>query len=92
VSGLNAIFAPEIVEGIERLVDERVEAKIAEATIQPVSPWLTIEQAVEYLHVSERLLYRLLKSGRIRSTTLGRRRLLHRDDLDAFAREGAARR
>jgi hypothetical protein len=32
------------------------------------------------------MLERKIKCGRLRSTTIGRRRLLHRDDLDALAK------
>jgi excisionase family DNA binding protein len=50
------------------------------------SPWLALDEAAAYLRVSERTLERRIKGGRVRSTTIGRRRLLHRDDLDALAR------
>jgi excisionase family DNA binding protein len=53
------------------------------------SPWLALDEAAAYLRVSERTLERRIKSGRLRSTTIGRRRLLHRDDLDAVARATA---
>lgn len=50
------------------------------------SPWLSVREAAGYLCVSERKLQRLIARDRVRSTTLGRRRLLHRDDLDELAR------
>jgi excisionase family DNA binding protein len=50
------------------------------------SPWLALDEAAADLRVSERTLERRIAAGRVRSTTLGRRRLLHRDDLDALAR------
>jgi excisionase family DNA binding protein len=52
------------------------------------SPWLALDEAATYLRVSERTLERRVKAGRLRSTTIGRRRLLHRDDLDALAENG----
>jgi excisionase family DNA binding protein len=58
----------------------------AMASSSPFPPWLSLEDAAAYLHVSDRTLERRIASGRVRSTTLGRRRLLHRDDLDALAR------
>jgi excisionase family DNA binding protein len=52
------------------------------------SPWLSLAEGAAYLGVSERTLEREITRERLRSTTLGRRRLLHRDDLDALARSG----
>lgn len=52
------------------------------------SPWLSLADGAAYLGVSERTLEREVTRGRLRSSTLGRRRLLHRDDLDALARSG----
>jgi excisionase family DNA binding protein len=52
------------------------------------SPWLSLADGAAYLGVSERTLERAITRGRLRSSTLGRRRLLHRDDLDALARSG----
>lgn len=50
------------------------------------SPWLSLPDAAAYLGVSERTLERAIARGRLRSSTLGWRRLLHRDDIDSFAR------
>jgi excisionase family DNA binding protein len=90
VSDLRDAFAPEVVEAIERLVDERVAAALTEREHVEPSPWLTIEESAEYLRVSTRLLFRLLSTNELDSVTLGRRRLLHRDDLDALARTADA--
>ena len=72
---------------VERLVDERLDLRLEEFAAGASangSPWLSISEAAEYMRVSERKVQRVISSGRLRSTTLGRRRLLHRDDLDAF--------
>jgi excisionase family DNA binding protein len=50
------------------------------------SPWLSLADAAAYLSVSERTLERAVARGGLRSSTLGRRRIFHRDDLDGFAR------
>ena len=84
------LFAPELVQAIERLVDERVKAALAELEPSNGSPWLSVADAAVYLGVSERTIGRLLERGRIRSTYVGRRRLLHRDDLDTHLRGGDA--
>jgi excisionase family DNA binding protein len=47
------------------------------------SPWFALDEAADYLRISVRTLDRLIARERVRSMTLGRRRLLHRDDLDA---------
>lgn len=79
---LAALFAPEVVAAIERLVDERVEAALADRENGARSAWLSISQAAAYLGVSERTVERMIKRGNVRSSTIGRRRLLCRDDLD----------
>ncbi len=55
------------------------------------SPWLALDEAATYLRVSERTLERRIAGGRVRSATLGRRRLLHRDDLDTLAKSDGGR-
>ncbi len=57
-----------------------------EGPAEAALPWLALDEAAAYLRVSERTLERRIAGGRVRSTTIGRRRLLHRDDLDALAR------
>jgi excisionase family DNA binding protein len=57
-----------------------------EQTVEHGSPWLSIADAAVYLGVSERTIERAIARGRLRSSTIGSRRLLHRDDLDAFVR------
>ena len=63
-----SLFAPELVQAIERLVDERVKAALAELEPSNGSPWLSVADAAVYLGVSERTVGRLLERGRIRST------------------------
>jgi len=70
-------------------IAERVAELLAPmGTNGAASPWLSMSEAADYLGVSERSLQRWLKRGRVRSTRLGRRRLLHRDDLDGLAAAG----
>jgi excisionase family DNA binding protein len=42
-------------------------------------------EAADYLRISERQLAREVRRGQIPSSLLGRRRLFHSDQLDAFA-------
>jgi excisionase family DNA binding protein len=81
---LAAVLAADVLDAIEELVDERVAAVLADVPNGSGSPWLALDEAADYLRVSPRTLERLIAKGRVRSTTLGRRRLLHRDDLDTL--------
>jgi excisionase family DNA binding protein len=58
------------------------------STDEPAPCWFSPSEAADYLRVSGRTIEREIKRGRLRSTTIGRRRLIHRDDLDALARGG----
>jgi excisionase family DNA binding protein len=83
---LAGLLAPDVIDALEALVAERVREEIAaNGPNGDSSPWLTLDEAAEYLTVSVRTIERRIKSGRLRSTTIGRRRLLHRDDLDELA-------
>jgi excisionase family DNA binding protein len=84
VTDLRSHFAPELVAAIEQLVDERVAAALEERPEGSSSPWLTVPEAADYLRTSERTVQRLLKRRRIRTSAIGRRRLLRREDLDTF--------
>jgi excisionase family DNA binding protein len=75
----------EAVEAIARRAAELVLAEIG-ATNGAGTPWLSLREAAEYVGLSERTLEREIARGRLRSSTIGRRRLLHRDELDRFAR------
>ena len=88
---LASLLAPEFVEALTQLVDERVELALVGRAVDGGSPWLTLAEAAERLRVSERTITRMVGAGRIRTTTLGRRRLVRRDDLDAFLRAAAGR-
>jgi excisionase family DNA binding protein len=88
VSELDRLLGPDLVDALKRLVDERVAAVLeSHGPVADGSPWLSVPQAAEYAGVSPRTITRLLERGRIRSTRIGRRVLLHRDDLDAYLKE-----
>jgi excisionase family DNA binding protein len=74
------------VAALEDLVDERVAERLEVSTVVDYSPWLSLDEAADYLRVSPRTLERQLARGRVRSTSIGRRRLLNRDDLDELAK------
>ena len=84
---LEAMLAPAVLSALDELIAERVETELAERKEgNGGTPWLSLRDAADYLCVSERTLERAIARGRLRSSTLGRRRILHRDDLDAYAR------
>ena len=78
----------ELLEAVAARAAELVLERLEAVARSGPSPWLSLGEAAEYLRVSERKLQRLVAKGRVRSTTVGRRRLFHRDELDAYARDG----
>jgi excisionase family DNA binding protein len=82
---LEAVLSPELVATLLELVDEHVAAAPPADTR---SPWYRIDEAAEYLRVSERTIEREIAKGRLPSFTIGRPRLVHRDHLDALAATG----
>ena len=92
MSSLEELLGGQLTEALERLVDERVAAALDEKcdARSSTSRWMTIREAADYLRISERQLHRLLTRGRVRTSTIGRRRLVHRDELDALLRGGDA--
>jgi excisionase family DNA binding protein len=82
---LEELLGPNLAGTISELVGELVAAAVEQQTGAPdASPWLSVPEAAGYLRASERTVQRLVARGRIRSTSVGRRRLLHRDELDAY--------
>jgi excisionase family DNA binding protein len=79
----------DLLAALEALVDERVAAVLANRELPEnrESPWLTLAQSAERLHVSRRTVSRLVARGRIRTCAVGRRVLVHSDDLDAAVRD-----
>ncbi|HEX2345084.1 MAG TPA: helix-turn-helix domain-containing protein [Gaiellaceae bacterium] len=92
MSDLRDLFAPELVEALEDFVDERIAAALGERENGSEPSWLSIEEAAEYLRVSPSTIARMLKQGRVRSSYVGRRRLVRRSDLDQQVVERLPRR
>jgi excisionase family DNA binding protein len=85
VTDLADLFGPELVAAIEQLVDERVEARLAELE-QParftLAPWLTLEQAAERLGCTTDAVRMRAKRGRLESRRQGRRLYISADSVD----------
>lgn len=90
MSDLDRLLGPDLVLALERLVDARVAAALeSHGAVKEGSPWLSLSDCAERLHVSQRTVTRLVKRGRIRTCTVGRRVLVRADDLDAAVRGDA---
>lgn len=84
---LRLLLAPAVVEALEDLIAERVRAELAGAQ-ESDTPWLSLAEAADYLGVSTRTLERMIERRKLRTSTVGRRRLIHRHDLDRLATGG----
>jgi excisionase family DNA binding protein len=89
-SRLEAAFAPDVIEALEALVEELVEERLHGSGSE--SPWLSVKEGADYLGVSERTLERMIAGDRIGSSTIGRRRLVRRAELDNVPRDSMKRR
>ena len=69
------------------MLREFIREEIAAATPPPAPAreWFSIVEAGDYLRVSESTVARLVSDGRLRSTTIDRRRIVKRTWLDEFA-------
>jgi excisionase family DNA binding protein len=65
--------------------DEGFADHLAEPTLL-----LTIEETAAQLRIGRTRTYELVMGGKIRSVTIGRRRLILREDLEEFVRRLAA--
>jgi excisionase family DNA binding protein len=74
-------------EALEAIAERAAEIVLErQGKTEAGSPWLSIADGAAYLGISARQLQRAITKGRLLSTTIGRRRLLHRDELERFAR------
>jgi len=74
VTELDALLGPGLVAAIEQLVDERVARAVAELRVPPPpSPWLTVQQAAEFLGCTEDAVRMRIKRGRMMARRQGRR-------------------
>ena len=74
-----------LVEHLADLIADRLAAKQPE----PIEPYLTVEQAAEYLAAPKSRVYELIERQRVAVHRDGRRLLFRRADLDAaLKREG----
>lgn len=84
---LGVVLAPGMVELIEAMVDERVEARVAElANGNGAAEWLTLEEAGRRLDLSADAVRMLANRKRLEDRYIGRRRYVSRASVDGVAR------
>jgi excisionase family DNA binding protein len=75
---------------LEQLAD-LIAARANTRTTNSESPWLTADEAAEYLRCSVSRVRTLTLTGQLPHHRDGRRPLYHRDELDAYVRAGGAK-
>jgi excisionase family DNA binding protein len=93
VTDLARLLSAELLDALDAIIGERVAEAVAVALQEqtPARAWLTVSEAAGYLHASERTIERRIAAGDVRTTVLGRRRLIARDSLDALLEAAAGR-
>src|SRR4051812_5614677 len=82
---LLAAFSPETVAAIEALIEAQGAPDLSN---QASSPWLTLAQAAEYLHVSLKTVERRRDAGDLRAVCLDRHWLTRAEWLDDYVLSG----
>lgn len=72
------------------VIAAEVRRQVAAAVRDALSPYLTVEEAAEYLRCKRGRIDKLTSMGALRKYKEGGRVLLRRDELDAFVRAGGA--
>jgi excisionase family DNA binding protein len=67
----------------EALAPKLAPLLVASLNQSPSEPYLTVEQAAEYLGCKPKRIYELVRQGRLLPYREGRRLLFRREDLDA---------
>jgi excisionase family DNA binding protein len=77
------------IEGLSELIAQEVERQVS-VRLERRSPWLTTEEAAEYLRCPASRVYKLASRRAIPVHKDGRRSLYRCDELDAFIAAGGA--
>jgi len=86
---LNLTIPEELVEQLAQQIATHLEGRTREAATPPTSPWLSFEQARQYLGFSRDSLYKLTAARAIpvRKKQNGQGLRFHRDELDHWMRD-----
>lgn len=82
MTDLRTLFAPELVEAIEQLVDERVAAALEERPNGRPRRFVTVSEVAEITGLSERAIRAQVTRGRLRAKRLGTRILVDLESLE----------
>jgi excisionase family DNA binding protein len=82
-------LAVEVPQAVIEAVARRAAAIVIEQQSAAVSPWLSTEQAAEYLAAKPSRIHDLVALGKLAPRRDGRRLLFRRDELDAYAEASA---
>lgn len=85
MTSLEIAIPPELVEQVA----ERAAEIVAAANPVTASPYMTVDQAAEYMACKPKRIYNLCSQHRIDFFKDGSRTLLRREDLDAYLERGA---
>lgn len=85
MSDVSLSVSDALVEMVAHLVAQRVAGLLAEHAGE-MTPWMTTDEAIEYTRIPAGTFEKLSARGRIpfHAADSGRRKLYHRDELDAF--------
>jgi len=80
--GLANPFGLQVPDGLLDALAERVADHLADRVVPAPAPYLTVEQAAEYLRRPRSRIYELVASKRLRHRRDGRTLLFRHEDLD----------
>lgn len=83
MNALALTVPPELVEAIAMRVADELDRRGRLAGTITATPWLTIDEAADYLRCAKQRLYDLASSGELTPHKDGRRSLYRREQLDA---------
>lgn len=83
---LPVVLPPEALHAIA----ERVAELLAERATDALAPWMTADQAADYIAAPVSRVRKLTMTGELPHHRDGRRVLYRRDELDTFVRSGGA--
>jgi excisionase family DNA binding protein len=82
---LGSFFAPDVLVAFERMVDERVSARLDMVTVDDRPVWLTLKEAAARLGCSEDAARMRANRGRLVSKHIGRNLYISRESVDGTA-------
>lgn len=77
-------------ETTEQTASSQNESSGRRLDLPPAGTVLTAREACEYLRISKWTLYRLIRSGQIKTMKIGSRRLVRRQSLETYMDEREA--